>query len=80
MQGTATVSILDLIENKPKLMSIKLADYDEGGNDKVPSNILFISRSVVLFSFLIPFPPSYFLFRFLMSSVLLPLLFATHIP
>lgn len=28
------MSILDLVENKPKMTSIKLADYDEGGNDK----------------------------------------------
>ena len=28
------MSILDLVENKPKMTSIRLADYDEGGNDK----------------------------------------------
>jgi hypothetical protein len=35
------VSLLDLVENKPKMMSVKLADYDEGGNNKV----LGIARS-----------------------------------
>jgi len=64
MQGTATVSILDLVENKPKLMSIKLAEYDEGGNDKVPSIIIFLFPSVVVFCFFIPFPPSFFSLSF----------------
>ena len=29
--GRATVSVLDLVENKPKMLSVKLRDYDEGG-------------------------------------------------